>query len=771
MLASLMKSDVNDLRLVYLPLILRLSNPEDKQTFKELTESANTVSFVHDEINGQLQELVKSQNPSVKLQADDYVTLIDKHLAGRNIDEYGVWVYYPWSKRLVHLLDEEEYIEVRTNRNRYKITDDEQESLRKRKIGIIGLSVGHSIALTLAQERTCGELRLADFDTAELSNLNRIRTTAYNLGLNKTIIAAREILEIDPFIKVKIFNDGLVAENMDQFFLEDGKLDLLVEVCDGLNIKIQSRYKARELQIPVVMDTNDRGMLDVERFDLEPERPVLHGLADGLDPETIKDLTNEQKIPYILKMIGIDTISTRLKASMLEVEQSINTWPQLASSVTLGGALTTDVCRRILLDQYHDSGRYYIDLEELVQDKEPKKQPKTEQSTNPYKPLQQQEIKNSIELFFARGLKNDFILESEQLNQIIDAALIAPSAGNNQPWQWVYNNGVLFLFHDKFKSWSWGDYYEMGSHMALGAALENIHLQAKALGLADKIELFPNKSITHLAAVIYFSPAQTQPTETDRLFAQHIFTRRTNRKVDSREPLDSAFFERLQAVVNQTGAVKMYYTESENDLNKLAEIIAECDKVRLLNEQGHEEFYHEIRWNPTEAQQHRDGVEIDSVDISKSDIVGFKVASDWNAVKLIAEWQKGSAFKKLSLKAVRAASAMIVFTVSDFNHTSLIQAGRAIQKAWIQADIDGVSVHPMLSPAFFFTRLIHGKAAEIAPEVADKLNVLRKDFLSIFPFAGGENPETEVFVMKVSKSAPLGTKSLRKSKHHLFFQY
>jgi len=235
--------------------------------------------------------------------------------------------------------------------------------------------------------------------------------------------------------------------------------------------------------------------------------------------------------------------------------------------------------------------------------------------------------------------------------------------------------------------------------------------------------------------------------------------------------LDSAFFERLQAVVNQTGAVKMYYTESENDLNKLAEIIAECDKVRLLNEQGHEEFYHEIRWNPTEAQQHRDGVEIDSVDISKSDIVGFKVASDWNAVKLIAEWQKGSAFKKLSLKAVRAASAMIVFTVSDFNHTSLIQAGRAIQKAWIQADIDGVSVHPMLSPAFFFTRLIHGKAAEIAPEVADKLNVLRKDFLSIFPFAGGENPETEVFVMKVSKSAPLGTKSLRKSKHHLFFQY
>ena len=233
----------------------------------------------------------------------------------------------------------------------------------------MGLSVGQSIALTIVMERVCGELRLADFDTAELSNLNRIRTGVHNLGLNKTIIAAREIYEIDPFLNVKLFNDGLNDANMDEFFLGEGKLDLFIEVCDGLNVKIKSRYKAREFQIPVVMDTNDRGMLDVERFDREPARPILHGLADGLDPESIEHLTNEEKIPYILKIVGADTMSKRLKASMLEVKKSINTWPQLASSVTLGGGVTTDVCRRILLDQFHDSGRYYVDLDEIINDK------------------------------------------------------------------------------------------------------------------------------------------------------------------------------------------------------------------------------------------------------------------------------------------------------------------------------------------------------------------------------------------------------------------
>lgn len=360
--------DSKNLKDVYKPILLRLENAEDMETFNKLFED-HQITFVCDEMHGQLQELIKCKNPALIISEEEYPELINKHLAGKEISEYGVWVYYPWNQRLVHLLDEDEYIEVRTNRNRNKITTEEQNTLKSKKIGIVGLSVGQSIALTIAMERTCGELRLADFDTAELSNLNRIRTGVHNLGLNKTIIAAREILEIDPYLNVKIFVDGLHEANMDDFFLGDGKLDLFVEVCDGLDLKITSRFKAREFQIPVVMDTNDKGMIDVERFDIEPDRAIFHGLADGLDPVSIKNLTNEEKIPYILKMIGADTMSTRLKASMLEVKKSINTWPQLASSVTLGGAATTDVCRRILLDQFHDSGRYYVDLDEIIGDK------------------------------------------------------------------------------------------------------------------------------------------------------------------------------------------------------------------------------------------------------------------------------------------------------------------------------------------------------------------------------------------------------------------
>jgi len=218
-------------------------------------------------------------------------------------------------------------------------------------------------------ERVCGHLRLADFDTVDLSNLNRLRAGVSTIGLKKTIVAAREIAEIDPFLDIEIYDEGINDDNIDEFLTLNGKLDILIEVCDSLYVKILSRNKAKELNIPVVMDTNDRGMLDIERFDLEPGRPVLHGLIAGLELENIEKMTMEERMPFILKMVGADSLSARMKSSMGEIGKSISTWPQLASSVVLGGAITADVCRRIFLGQFHESGRYYIDLDELIADK------------------------------------------------------------------------------------------------------------------------------------------------------------------------------------------------------------------------------------------------------------------------------------------------------------------------------------------------------------------------------------------------------------------
>ena len=758
-----METNFEQSNLIYLPVILKLNNPSDKKTYNDLI--AKKSIRIHDEIYSQLQELIKCQNPSKKIKTEEYKEYITNHLQQKDINDYGVWVYYPWNERIVHTLDKEEFITVRTNRNQYKITKSEQELLSTKKIGILGLSVGQSIALTMAIERTCGELRLADFDTIELSNLNRVRAPLYNLGLKKTIIAAREILEIDPFLTIKVFNEGLNNDNLDTFFTEDGNLDLFIEVCDGLDMKIQSRYKAKALKIPVVMDTNDRGMLDVERFDLEPNRPVLHGLADGLNPDSIKGLTNEDKIPYILKMVGIDTISTRLKASMMEVEQSINTWPQLASSVTLGGALTTDVCRRILLDQYHDSGRYYLDMEDLIKDKQTL--PEVEQQiSNPYSQLQNNDIEKITNLYFRTYDKSKHILTELDLDKILNAAVSAPSAGNNQPWKWSINKGTLFLFHDKHRSFSWGDYFEIGSHLSLGAALENVHLQAAALSLKDNIKLFPIEGNSILIAAINFEKTIDIQDKYAIFLAENIYNRHTNRKIGFRNLIPQLFYVQIQNIINND--VRIFHIEAEDEIEELGEIIAECDKIRLLNKLGHEEFYSEIRWTKNEADSTKDGIDIATVDLSMSEIAGLKVGQDWNAVKLINEWEQGNAFKKVSTKSIKSSSSMMLLTIPSLNHEKILQAGRAMERIWIFANAEhNISIQPMLSPVFFFNRLTNGNGEGFSKKEVQSLNTLRKRFFNVFKIDNTEE-NTEIFLIKLSKADSPKIKSLRRNVLQVF---
>lgn len=356
---------------IYRPIFFKPSDDEDYFKLKSLI-TENPDILIYDTIAEQLAELIKINHPDRRLLTQEYDDLIAQH-TDRDLERYGVWVYYPWIKKLVHLLNEEEFVRVRTSRNVYKITLEEIETLKSKKIGVIGLSVGQSIAMTLAMERTCGEIRLADFDVIELSNMNRIKVNVHDLGRNKAITAARQIAELDPFINVVCYTDGITKNNINDFFSKDGKLDILVEECDGIDIKILSRLKAKELCIPVVMDTNDKGMLDVERFDLEPNRPIFHGKVADLEclsKEEIEiKLTNlsiAEKIGYLGSIIGMENLSDAMKISVAEMNKSIVGWPQIASAVTLGGAMITDVCRKILLNHFRDSGRYFIDFDQLL---------------------------------------------------------------------------------------------------------------------------------------------------------------------------------------------------------------------------------------------------------------------------------------------------------------------------------------------------------------------------------------------------------------------
>lgn len=171
----------------YRPLILDPQHPGDARVLAEL-RARGDIEFrdLRDLLDREFAELT---DPPERVEGP----------------ESDRWIYYPWRGRVLGLPGPQTLRAIRLDRNRNKLTRDEQRRLREMSIGVVGQSVGHAVAYTIALEGICGSLRLADFDVLELSNLNRVPASLFDIGANKAVVTARRIAELDPYLPIEVY--------------------------------------------------------------------------------------------------------------------------------------------------------------------------------------------------------------------------------------------------------------------------------------------------------------------------------------------------------------------------------------------------------------------------------------------------------------------------------------------------------------------------------------------------------------------------------------
>lgn len=713
---------------------------------------------VHDTFRAQLAGLLKSRRARRPPTQHELDTEVQRHAEGRSLVELGVWVHYPWRRSLVHLLDEPDFIELRTSRNRYKITGEEQALLARRKVGVVGLSVGGQVALTLAIERSCGELRLADFDALELSNLNRLREGVFSLGVKKTTLAARSIAEIDPFLHVVCYDDGLSAQNLEAFLTAGGRLDVLVEECDGLAMKLKCRERARELGIPVVMEANDRATLDIERFDREPKRPILHGLLEGLDLSRVGELkTNDQKVPYLMPMVGEATMSDKLRASLLEVGESIETWPQLASDVALGAGVVANVVRRILLGQLNDSGRYFVDLEELVRDR-PQSAPSESGAPQGRSALATTSLGG--EELAPQPLPGQLMPSEAALTALLEAATLAPSGGNEQPWRWLRAGSELWLLPERAFGDSLLNHRDNASFLALGAAAENLVLRAHELGLA--VELSPPSAEQPQPKCRFrFFPAAAETGAAEShvwdSLAPFINERHTNRRRGDTTPLAREVLDELARPLEATPGLKLHIVTQRAAIAEVAEVAARADRIRMLHPEGHRDLVREIRWTKDEAERERDGIDLSSMELTAAEHAGLRMLRFERVAELLRSWKRGRGLERLTRNAVLASSAVGLLTAPGDSVTDRFLAGRALERVWLTATRLGVALQPHTASLFLFARALGGGGADFDAETMGELLGLQARLRGVFQPSG-----SELFLFRLFPGSEPLARSLRR---------
>lgn len=761
LLEALLRASAPD-RTSFRPWIFRPSDPADRARLEDLLKTRPQL-VVHDELESQLMELVRAVRPERRFTAEALRTAAKEHLNGVPAHDYGVWVFYPWSDKLVHLLDEVEFIRVRTDRNRNKITAEEQALLATKKVGVIGLSVGQSVCMTLAMERSFGELRIADFDTLDLSNLNRIRSSTAALGHLKTVNVAREIAEIDPFLKVTVYSEGLIgAEDIDRFLTDGGKLDLLVDECDSVGIKILARQRAKDLRIPVLMDTSDRGMIDLERFDLEPDRPIMHGLIAHLDHrKAMEARTQEEKLPFVVPMTGIDTLSKRMKASMLEIEGSVTTWPQLASSVVSGGGHTGHIARRVLLGHRLPSGRWWLDLDDIIGVPDEATSDGSRDLFRTTPPRATDEASFVAESARSSTTDPSVRFEREEIRQLVGSGHQAPSGGNCQPWRFVEHLGTLELHLDTERAKSALDPGYRYAYCTMGMCLENVLLKSRELGLDVEVELFPGSdNSTYIARLELKGRGRTNTSTIDQTLARQIEHRSTNRKASPSDPLDATQGAALVDILTEAFPEgRVHLVEDRQAITKIADWCGRAERIRYLNPACHTDmFVHEMRWTAQHAEETGDGIELDTLELALADRTGLEVAADREAMLFLKEWGAGNGISRMTARNVNASSALLILSVEGFDQRTMIAAGRAIERVWLQATAFGLSVQPISAPMFMG---IHGewdKAAILTDEEHREARLILKELTRSLQITTA----TPFFMVRLGHSTAPTKRSLRR---------
>ncbi len=123
--------------------------------------------------------------------------------------------------------------------------------LHEKHVVVVGLGAVGGMALESLVRSGVGNVRIVDFDTVGITNLNRqILATYETLGKPKIKVAKERVLAINPACNVEVLPLFVQHETLDEILSDP--IDLIVDAIDSLNPKCALLEAAYNRNIPVV---------------------------------------------------------------------------------------------------------------------------------------------------------------------------------------------------------------------------------------------------------------------------------------------------------------------------------------------------------------------------------------------------------------------------------------------------------------------------------------------------------------------------------------
>lgn len=338
------------------------------------------------------------------------------------------------------------------------------------------------------------------------------------------------------------------------------------------------------------------------------------------------------------------------------------------------------------------------------------------------------------------------MLTTEEIEKLCAAGSLAPSGGNAQPWRVAASESRIEIGVDSDR----GSFLDVGGYaglFAVGCFAENVSIAADTLGLSHDVTVNDDGT-----AVVTFS-GRRDPGRND--LSDCIPERVTNRRLHEGAPLAD---EDVQRLVDAAGTMVTASSVSTVDGKRaVAKALGAADALRMRHPVMFGDMVREMRWSERETQEQRDGLDLGTLELPASTTRLLSLLRRFPRLRLLLPAARlGDTARTLVLGCSHVCCLAVPGPLVP---SSMVVAGMAMQRLWLAATRDRISVHPWTVSTLQLIRLESFGGEGFAEPERAAVRRFGAELRAAFALQPAQIP---VFVFRLSKAPPPTARSLRR---------
>lgn len=331
------------------------------------------------------------------------------------------------------------------------------------------------------------------------------------------------------------------------------------------------------------------------------------------------------------------------------------------------------------------------------------------------------------------------------LLKLIDAAVLAPSGDNTQPWSFVVEPGEprIEIHLDETRDRSPMNAGQRMARIAIGAAIENICRTAEQNGYQSETE---NRSTALATVRLTGLPAADVDIDTPQVVRHRV----TNRRMYDGKTVPAKIISSLNTATAPTAGVQTHWIVEPDCLHALARVIGQADGRMFMEPTMRSAFLSQVRFDLPASTPVESGLPVGSLELSASDRIAMQLMPRL-PLWLLRAMPLRRTFARHAEKLVRSAAGICVVTADDNSPGTDLLVGQAAQRAWLALTEQGLAAQPMMSLPVLENAVEHGSTALIDAIDRSAVQALSRQFHELLAEVGGARP---AFLLRFGTAPP-----------------